>query len=137
MMSGRIRQGRRAAGEGGFTLIELLVVIIILGILSAVVVFAVGGIGDKGQSSACKIDTRTLRTAEEAFYANDRVGAADYGSEAALVSGGFLSEESSYHNITLTAEDPATPGQEAAFTVTVQSNQCGVVGQPVNGTNNL
>ena len=45
----------------GFTLIELLVVITILGVLSAVVVFAVNGINDKGQASACKIDTRTLR----------------------------------------------------------------------------
>lgn len=43
--------------DQGFTLIELLVVITILGILAAVVVFSVGGLGDKGQASAC---TRTL-----------------------------------------------------------------------------
>jgi len=34
--------------DRGYTLIELLIVIVILGILSAVVVFAVRGAGDKG-----------------------------------------------------------------------------------------
>ena len=35
--------------DEGFTLIELLIVIVILGILATVVVFAVGGITDRGQ----------------------------------------------------------------------------------------
>src|SRR3954454_6923647 len=83
--------------ESGFTLIELLVVIIILAILAAVVVFAVGGVGDKGQTSACKIDTRTIRTAEEAFFASPNGGS--YTSEALLQSGGFLSEVSGLHDI--------------------------------------
>src|SRR3954469_21396956 len=64
----------KAREESGFTLIELLVVIIILGILAAVVVFAVSGINDKGQDSACKIDTRTIRTAEEAYFASPTGG---------------------------------------------------------------
>ena len=41
---------KKRAGEGGFTLIELLIVIVILGILAAIVVFAVGGITDRGTS---------------------------------------------------------------------------------------
>ena len=56
--------------ERGFTLVELLVVIVILGILAAVVVFAVGGITNKGKSSACTIEVRTINTALQAFYAN-------------------------------------------------------------------
>jgi prepilin-type N-terminal cleavage/methylation domain-containing protein len=55
--------------ERGFTLIELLVVIAILGILAAVVVFSVGGITDKGKTSACKTEVSTVQTALEAFYA--------------------------------------------------------------------
>ena len=72
--------------EEGFTLVELLVVIVILGILAAVVVFAVGGITDKGQSSACKADKRTLETAEEAHFAKNGT----YVAQDALVSAGFL-----------------------------------------------
>jgi len=62
---------KKRSGEGGFTLIELLIVIVILGILAAIVVFAVGGITDKGNASACKSDQKTVETAEEAFYAKN------------------------------------------------------------------
>jgi general secretion pathway protein G len=55
--------------EQGFTLIELLVVIAILGILAGVVVFAVGGITNRGKNSACVTEVRTIRTALEATYA--------------------------------------------------------------------
>src|SRR5262245_51052060 len=60
---------KRRAGEAGFTLVELLIVIVILGILAAVVVFAVGGITDKGETSACKADRKTLEVAVEAYRA--------------------------------------------------------------------
>ena len=47
--------------KSGFTLIELLVVIIILGILSSVVVFAVRGTGDRRRllSRDAGLDSRT------------------------------------------------------------------------------
>ena len=66
-----INDRRRMQGQSGFTLIELLVVIAILGVLAGVVVFSVSGIGDKGQDSACKIDKRTIKTAAEAFQAQN------------------------------------------------------------------
>jgi general secretion pathway protein G len=71
------QRGRVRSGEGGFTLIELLIVIVILGILAAVVVFAVGGISDRGQDSACKAERKTLETAVEAYYAKNSAYAAD------------------------------------------------------------
>ncbi len=55
--------------DEGFTLIELLIVIVILGILAAVVVFAVGGITDRGKNAACKSDVKTFEVAAEAFNA--------------------------------------------------------------------
>jgi len=55
--------------DEGFTLIELLIVIVILGILATVVVFAVGGITDRGKKSACDADKKTLEVAVEAYNA--------------------------------------------------------------------
>ena len=57
--------------EGGFTLIELLIVIVILGVLSAIVVFSVRGITDRGDVSACKANVSTAETAVEAYYARE------------------------------------------------------------------
>ena len=56
--------------DKGFTLIELLIVIAILGILSTIVVLSVRGIQDRGQSSACASDRKSLETAYEAAIAN-------------------------------------------------------------------
>jgi general secretion pathway protein G len=68
-MKEMIERKQRMRGQGGFTLIELLVVIAILGILAAVVVFAVGGASDNGQAAACKLEARTVKTAVQAFKA--------------------------------------------------------------------
>jgi prepilin-type N-terminal cleavage/methylation domain-containing protein len=55
--------------DEGFTLVELLIVIVILGILATIVVFAVRGITDQGQESACKATAKTYEVAIEAYYA--------------------------------------------------------------------
>ena len=57
--------------DEGFTLIELLIVIVILGILAAVVVFAVGGITDRGEENACRAERKTIEVALEAYYAQE------------------------------------------------------------------
>ena len=78
--------------DKGFTLVELLIVIVILGILATVTVFAVRGITDQGQTSACNADKKTLQTAVEAYYAQN--GTTTDVTEANLVSSGLLVEAS-------------------------------------------
>ena len=98
----------RTNDQAGFTLIELLVVIIILGILAAVVVFAVRGSNDKGAAAAHATDAKTVRTAQEAFFAKfGRYGTLDELVNPPDGSPGFLSEASTLTGVKLDGD--ATP----------------------------
>ncbi|MGV8848141.1 MAG: type II secretion system protein [Propionibacteriaceae bacterium] len=83
-MLARIKSARE--NESGFTLIELLIVIVILGVLSAIVVFSVSGITDRGDTAACNSNLKTVQVASEAYYAQKGTYAADIATLAA----GFL-----------------------------------------------
>jgi prepilin-type N-terminal cleavage/methylation domain-containing protein len=93
-MFDRLRNRLDAGRQDGFTLIELLIVIVILGVLAGIVVFAVGGITDRGDNSACKSDRKTLEVAQEAHFAKNKA----YATEAGLVTAKFLRTESSLYN---------------------------------------
>lgn len=94
--------------DKGFTLVELLIVIVILGILATVTVFAVRGITDQGQDSACAADKKTLQTAVEAYFAQNG-GTTIPGDDSAarmgtLQTANFIVEASSNYTM---AEDGA------------------------------
>jgi general secretion pathway protein G len=96
------------SGESGFTLIELLIVIVILGILAAIVVFAVGGITDKGTTSACKSDIKTVEVASEAYRAQKGSYAASIDD---LINSTLLREAPSTKNYTISYN----PGNGSVF----------------------
>jgi len=67
----RLKRQRDAGEIDGFTLIELLIVIVVLGILAAVVIFALGGITGQSAVAACKADGATVSTAMAAWTAQN------------------------------------------------------------------
>lgn len=98
-------QDGSVTARDGFTLIELLVVIVILGILAGIVVFAVGDITDRGQTSACDSDRKAIETAEEAYFADHN----SYATVGTLVPD-YLHEMPSLHIVKRTSAAAMTDG---------------------------
>lgn len=62
-----MKNPKQANSDAGLTLIEILIVIVILGILSATIVFAVGGMTVKSAVASCQTDGATTLAAVDAF----------------------------------------------------------------------
>lgn len=90
MLRQRLRAAR--ANDEGFTLIELLIVVVILGVLSGIVVFAVSNFKSDGVAAACKADVKNVEVATEAFYAKSNPHAYPADTKA-LATAGYLKEE--------------------------------------------
>jgi prepilin-type N-terminal cleavage/methylation domain-containing protein len=106
--------------DSGFTLIELLIVIVILGVLSAIVVFAVGSTGKNAASAACQTDTKTVETAVEAYKAEVTTYPA---SMNAIITAGYLRDAPSSTHYTVDVDNAkggviVTPTGGSATTIT-------------------
>jgi general secretion pathway protein G len=86
---------RRA--ERGYTIVEIIVVIVILGIIAAVVVFAVRRMDESAQREACTADRKTVEKAVQSWVALNS-GRGDP-SEPDLVDGQLLRQESQLHDV--------------------------------------
>jgi len=119
----RLRQRRELGDEGGFTLIELLIVIVILGILAAIVVFAVQNLTSQSATAACGSDYKTVETAAETFKA--QVG------HYPQVGDNAVSGPGSTTPVTLAASDPGTTTAADDGVYALFATQTGVDGSTV------
>jgi general secretion pathway protein G len=88
--------------DEGFTLVELLIVIVILGILAAVVVFAVSGITNNAEENACETELRTVQTGVEAYFASYN----SYPANATALVPGIIRDTPKY--VTVSGSNVAT-----------------------------
>jgi prepilin-type N-terminal cleavage/methylation domain-containing protein len=90
---------KKGKKDHGFTLVELLVVVVIMGVLSTVSVFAVRGISDRGQQSACDSDKRVLEVAVETWFADESLATSGTLSEQGLVDAELLRSLSPLYDV--------------------------------------
>jgi len=116
-------EARRAEkdDEGGFTLIELLIVVVVLGILAAIVVFAVQNLTGESSKSACKSDGKTVETALEAQRAQAPVGATGYVTDITNLVPTYVrsAPNSTHYNIALSTGTGTVTNPDAGGAVSV------------------
>ena len=113
-MRQRIRAIRE--NEKGFTLTELLIVIVILGVLTGIVVFAVGAFTNRGNQAACKSDRKAVEVAVEAYRAQTGKYPDAATSDlriAQLTGGNYLREPPSNNGYVVSIDD--TGGAVSGF----------------------
>ena len=98
---------KKRSGEGGFTLVELLIVIVILGILAAIVVLAIGGLKDSANTANCDAGVKTLSSAEDAYFASSNPST--YTDDGTLLTA---------HLIKKAPTNLAATGNAAGYTIT-------------------
>ena len=141
---------RRSASEdteSGFTLIELLIVIVVLGILAAIVVFALSGVTGQSTTAACQSDAKTVGISVAALQAENPTSYSTFTSanwEPALLKGTgapigapFLQSwptgNSAYYTISVAGTDTVAAGALTGDTSITPTNG-DVIVTPVTGT---
>jgi type IV pilus assembly protein PilA len=96
-------------GAKGFTLIELLVVVAIIGILAAIAIPQFAAYRQRGFDARANSDLRNAATAEEAYFATEKVYVDCDTTDCASTLPGFVKSDTV--NIEMTADgDVNNPG---------------------------
>lgn len=119
----------------GFTLVEILIVVLTLGLLAAIVVFAIGGTRSDSVSSVCRSDVRAIQTAAEAVYTTS--GSYPGTSSGLLASAHTNSSLKDWPGGTVTHHGHVfTTTDDVAFTFSGSGTtyQLGIYGKSLSGT---
>ena len=126
----------------GFTLIELLIVVVIIGILAAIAIPKFASTKEKAYLATMKSDLRNLATAQEGYFADNKVYMeGDATNPGDGTPTGTMFEASKYApstGVTVTATLGATTGWSATaeMATTVTSKKCYIfVGLDTGETN--
>lgn len=68
------QDAKQLKDERGLTLVELLVVVVILGIIAAIAVVAIGGIIENSKKDAMVSDAKQMVSAAKLYVASNEVG---------------------------------------------------------------
>jgi prepilin-type N-terminal cleavage/methylation domain-containing protein len=117
-----LNKRRSAESESGFTLIELLIVIVVLGILAAIVVFALSGVTGQSVTAACQSDGKTVGIAVGALEAENPTAyqawaSATWGGPTAAPVGNLVSTASGLNGAPFLQSWPT--GNATSYSITV------------------
>lgn len=109
----------------GFTLIELLVVISIIGIISAISLFALQGSRESGRNARRQADLETIRSALEMYKADCNVYPASLPSVGSSLTGvpGTTNCAGPGVSVTYLSSVPGDPSSSGSYSYTVNASR--------------
>ncbi|WP_339214833.1 prepilin-type N-terminal cleavage/methylation domain-containing protein [Solibacillus sp. FSL W8-0372] len=120
---------KRIKNEKGLSLVELLAVIVILGIVAAIAIPAIGNIIENSRYNAVKADAINVINAANLYY-TDNPGKTTAVTVPELISGKYLDSSGKIPNV---AQSTVTPTNPRALTATVP-NVIGAFSVTFSGT---
>ncbi|WP_337873603.1 prepilin-type N-terminal cleavage/methylation domain-containing protein [Exiguobacterium sp.] len=105
------QDAKQLKDERGLTLVELLVVVVILGIIAAIAVVAIGGIIENSKEDALKSDAKQMISAAKLYTASN-----DVPDDTILVFSGSTTEDSSEVDAKTYMQDTKDPYGSSSYT---------------------
>lgn len=119
---------KKIKNEKGLTLVELLAVIVILGIIAAIAVPAIGNIIENSRFKAIKGDAQTILSAANMYFAESETKEGETVDLKTLNGEGFINDSGSFKidstDVTVTKQNGGNTfsgtGESGSYTLTIK-----------------